>query len=49
MVKNKNVHAIISITSLQMHFFFEIHDQGVLNGLDIVLILLSKTKLGEVW
>ncbi len=29
--------------------FFLIRDQGVLNGLDIVLIVKSQTKVAESW
>ncbi len=48
MKKNENVHAIISVKVLQNYiFFFEISDQGVVNGLVIVLILRSETKVEQ--
>jgi hypothetical protein len=48
--KTENVNAIISVTELQKYifFFFEISDQGVVNSLDMVLILKSETKVGRV-
>jgi hypothetical protein len=44
--KTENFNAIISVTALQTYVFFDILDQGVVNSIDMVLILKSEKKVG---